>query len=77
MEAATVTAGQTSPAGPASCWGAATLTGPAAVLALFFIGPIVVMLVISLQYGVLSGQSGFTLSNFTDAISDPLYRDIT
>ena len=36
----------------------------------------VVMLVISLQYGVLSGQSGFTFSNFTDAISDPLYRDV-
>jgi spermidine/putrescine transport system permease protein len=54
----------------------AFLTGPAAVLALFFIGPMVVMLVISLQYGVLSGQSGFTLSNFTDAISDPLYRDV-
>jgi spermidine/putrescine transport system permease protein len=54
----------------------AFLTGPAAVLALFFIGPMVVMLVISLQYGVLSGQSGFTFSNFTDAISDPLYREV-
>ena len=54
----------------------AFLTGPAAVLALFFLGPMIVMLAISLQYGVLSGQSGFTLSNFTDAVSDPLYRDV-
>jgi ABC-type spermidine/putrescine transport system permease subunit I len=54
----------------------AFLTGPAAVLALLFIGPMIVMLAISLQYGILSGQSGFTLSNFTDAVTDPLYRDV-
>ena len=34
------------------------------------------MLVISLQHGVLSGESGFTLSNFTDVLGDPLYRDV-
>jgi spermidine/putrescine transport system permease protein len=49
---------------------------PAAILALFFLTPMVVMLVIALQYGVLSGDSGWTLSNFTDVISDPLYRDV-
>ena len=34
------------------------------------------MLVIALQYGVLSGSSGFTLTNFTDVLGDPLYRDV-
>ena len=54
----------------------AFLAGPAGVLALFFLAPMGVMLAISLQYGVLSGQSGFTLSNYTDALSDPLYREV-
>ena len=77
MEAATVTTAGRRPGRAGKLLRPlAFLTGPAAVLALFFIGPMVVMLVISLQYGVLSGQSGFTLSNFTDAISDPLYRDV-
>ena len=77
MEAATVTAAGHRPGRAGKLLRPlAFLTGPAAVLALFFIGPMIVMLVISLQYGVLSGQSGFTLSNFTDAISDPLYREV-
>jgi ABC-type spermidine/putrescine transport system permease subunit I len=77
MEAATVTAAGHRPGRAGKLLRPlAFLVGPTAVLALFFIGPMVVMLVISLQYGVLSGQSGFTLSNFTDAISDPLYRDV-
>jgi spermidine/putrescine transport system permease protein len=54
----------------------AFLGGPAAVLALFFLGPMIAMLIISLEYGVLSGSSGFTLTNFTDVISDPLYREV-
>ena len=77
MEAATVTAAGHRPGRAGKLLRPlAFLTGPAAVLALFFIGPMVVMLVISLQYGVLSGQSGFTFSNFTDAITDPLYREV-
>jgi spermidine/putrescine transport system permease protein len=77
MEAATVTAAGHRPGRAGKLLRPlAFLTGPAAVLALFFIGPMIVMLVISLQYGVLSGQSGFTFSNFTDAISDPLYREV-
>ncbi|MFI5123197.1 MAG: sugar ABC transporter permease, partial [Vicinamibacteria bacterium] len=44
------------------------LIGPAAVLALFFLGPMVAMLIISLQYAILSGSSGFTLTNFTDVL---------
>jgi spermidine/putrescine transport system permease protein len=54
----------------------AFMTGPAAVLALLFVAPMAVMLAISLEYGILSGQSGFTFSNYTDAISDPLYREV-
>jgi spermidine/putrescine transport system permease protein len=54
----------------------AFLGPPAALLALFFLTPMVVMLVIALQYGVVSGDSGWTLSNFGDVISDPLYRDV-
>ena len=78
MEAATVTAAGHRPRRAPASWlrPLAFLTGPTAVLALFFIGPMVVMLVISLQYGVLSGQVGFTLSNFTDALTDPLYREV-
>jgi spermidine/putrescine transport system permease protein len=49
---------------------------PAALLAAFFLAPMVVMLVIALQYGVLSETQGFTLSNFGDVLGDPLYRDV-
>ncbi len=54
----------------------AFISAPTAVLGLFFLAPMVVMLVIALQYGVLSGQSGFTLSNFTDVLGDSLYREV-
>jgi spermidine/putrescine transport system permease protein len=49
---------------------------PTAVLGLFFVAPMLVMLVIALQYGVLSGESGFTLSNFGDVLGDELYREV-
>ncbi len=49
---------------------------PALVLAAFFLTPMIVMMVIALQYGVLSGSEGWTLSNFGDVINDPLYRDV-
>lgn len=54
----------------------AFMTAPTALLGLLFLAPMGVMLVISLQYGILSGQSGFTLTNYTDVIGDPLYRDV-
>ena len=54
----------------------AFMSAPTALLGAFFLAPMVVMLVIALQHGVLSGQSGFTLSNFTDVLGDPLYRDV-
>ena len=49
---------------------------PTALLAVLFLVPMVLMLAIALQHGVLSGSSGFTLSNFTDTITDPLYHDV-
>ena len=49
---------------------------PTALLAVFFLAPMVVMLVIALQYGVLSGMEGWTLTNFGDVLGDPLYRDV-
>ncbi|HXV52186.1 MAG TPA: ABC transporter permease [Solirubrobacterales bacterium] len=54
----------------------AFMAAPTALLLILFLGPMIAMLVISLQHGVLSGDSGFTLSNFTDVIGDPLYRDV-
>ena len=52
------------------------MSAPTALLAIFFLLPMVVMLVIALEHGVVSGQSGFTLSNFTDVLTDPLYREV-
>lgn len=54
----------------------AFMSAPTALLLLLFGGPMLAMLIISLQYGVLSGSSGFTLTNFTDVLGDPLYRDV-
>jgi ABC-type spermidine/putrescine transport system permease subunit I len=54
----------------------AFMTAPLGLLTVFFLAPMAVMLVIALQHGVLSGSSGFTLTNFTDVITDPLYRDV-
>jgi spermidine/putrescine transport system permease protein len=49
---------------------------PMGILGLFFLAPMLVMLVIALQYGILSGQSGFTITNFTDVLGDELYREV-
>jgi spermidine/putrescine transport system permease protein len=54
----------------------AFMTAPTALLLVLFITPMFVMLAIALQYGLLSGDSGFTLTNFGDVISDPLYREV-
>jgi spermidine/putrescine transport system permease protein len=54
----------------------AFMSAPTALLALLFVTPMVVMFVISLQHGILSGDSGFTLTNYTDVLTDPLYRDV-
>jgi len=49
---------------------------PTVILGLFFLAPMLVMLFIALQHGVLSGEEGWTLTNFTDVLGDPLYRDV-
>jgi ABC-type spermidine/putrescine transport system permease subunit I len=54
----------------------AFISAPTALLLFLFLVPMAVMLVISLEHGVLSGRSGFTLTNFTDIITDPLYREV-
>jgi ABC-type spermidine/putrescine transport system permease subunit I len=54
----------------------AFISAPTTLLLVLFLMPMVVMLVISLEHGVLSGQSGFTLTNFTDILTDPLYREV-
>ncbi len=61
-----------------SPWGQvlAFMSAPTVLLAVLFLTPMIVMLVIASQYGLLSGSSGFTLSNFTDVLTDPLYRHI-
>jgi spermidine/putrescine transport system permease protein len=49
---------------------------PTAVLVLLFLVPMGILVYFSFQYGDLTGQSGFTLSNFTDILGDSLYRKI-
>ena len=54
----------------------AFMSAPTALLLVLFLTPMLVMLAIASQYGVLSDESGFTLSNFTDVLTDPLYREV-
>lgn len=49
---------------------------PTAVLIALFLVPMGILVYFSFQYGDLTGSTGFTLSNFTDILSDPLYRKI-
>lgn len=49
---------------------------PTAVLAVLFLIPMGILVYFSFQYGDLTGQAGFTISNFTDTLTDPLYREI-
>lgn len=54
----------------------AFISAPTGLLLILFLVPMVVMLAISLEHGVLSGRSGFTLTNFTGILTDPLYREV-
>jgi spermidine/putrescine transport system permease protein len=54
----------------------AFMSAPTALLVVLFLTPMLVMLAIASQYGVLSDRSGFTLTNFSDVLSDPLYREV-
>jgi spermidine/putrescine transport system permease protein len=55
----------------------AFLTGPMGVLALFFIAPLVILLIMSFRYETLYGfQTGWTLDNFRNLFTDPIYRGV-
>ncbi len=55
----------------------AFLTSPLAVLALFFIAPLVILLIMSFRYETLYGfQTGWTLDNFRNLFTDPIYRGV-
>ncbi len=56
----------------------AFLGTPTALLLAFFLAPMLVMLGVALDRGLLDGGTGFnlTLTNFTDVISDPLNRKV-
>ena len=56
----------------------AFLGTPTALLLLLFLGPMLVMLGVAFDRGLLDGGVGFnpTLTNFTDVIIDPLYREV-
>ncbi|MEZ5077643.1 MAG: ABC transporter permease [Solirubrobacterales bacterium] len=49
---------------------------PTAVLIVLFLVPMGILAYFSFEYGDLTGQAGFTLTNFTDILTDPLYRKI-
>jgi spermidine/putrescine transport system permease protein len=63
---------------PARRWGLplAFMSLPTGLLIVLFLSPMLVMFAIACQHGLLSGESGFTLSNFGDVLSDRLYREI-
>jgi spermidine/putrescine transport system permease protein len=56
----------------------AFMGSPTALLLLFFLAPMAVMLGVAFDRSILDGSPGydFTFSNFTDVITDPLYRDV-
>ncbi|HET6831233.1 MAG TPA: ABC transporter permease [Solirubrobacterales bacterium] len=56
----------------------AFLGTPTALLLVLFLGPMLVMLGVAFDRGLLEGGTGFnlTLTNFTDVITDPLYLDV-
>ncbi len=49
---------------------------PTAVLVVLFLVPMGILAAFSFQYGDLTGNSGFTLTNFTDILSNDLYGKI-
>lgn len=49
---------------------------PTATLFILFLMPMAILAWFSFQYGDLSGNSGFTFTNFTDILGDSLYREI-
>jgi spermidine/putrescine transport system permease protein len=49
---------------------------PTALLVIFFLVPMVILAIISFEWGPLSGHTGFTTTNFTSIFDDPLYRRV-
>lgn len=49
---------------------------PTALLVVFFLVPMVILAIISFEWGPLSGHTGFTTTNFTSIVDDPLYRHV-
>lgn len=49
---------------------------PTGVLVFLFLLPMAILAYFSFEYGDLTGQSGFTITNFTDILTDSLYREI-
>ena len=55
----------------------AFLFGPIGILLAFFVAPLVIMVVISFRYASLFGfESGWTLSNYVNVLTDPIYWDV-
>jgi spermidine/putrescine transport system permease protein len=55
----------------------AYLWSPVGLLLLFFLAPLAIMFVISLEYDSLyTSHSGFTLSNYTGILTEGLYRQV-
>src|SRR4029077_20044301 len=54
----------------------AFLAGPAAVLGLLFLGPMFVMLVISIKCAILSGSSAIAFSNYSNVFPAPIDREV-
>jgi ABC-type spermidine/putrescine transport system permease subunit I len=53
------------------------LITPIGMLLVFFIAPLIILLIISFRHQTLYGSStGFTLDNFRSLISSPLYRQV-
>lgn len=55
----------------------AFLTGPIGVVALLFVAPLVILVIMSFRYESLYGfQTGWTLDNFRTLFTDPIYRGV-
>jgi spermidine/putrescine transport system permease protein len=52
------------------------MTLPTALLVVFFLVPMMILAIISFEWGPLSGHTGFTTTNFTSIFDDPLYRRV-
>lgn len=55
----------------------AFLTGPVGVIALLFLAPLIILVIMSFRYESLYGfETGWTLDNFRMLFTDPIYRGV-